>query len=438
MKTRHLVTVIGSVCFALLSSRPGRAAFLQQGPKLVGSGADAGIEGAVGVYQGCSTAISADGNTAIIGGYADQNGNGAVWVFTRNGGGWTQQGPKLFDRVDGGDFQGISVGLSADGNTAIVGANVDDSGVGAAWIWTRSGGVWAPQGTKLVGSRPDGGQSLQGYSVALSGDGHTAIIGGPFENGQQGAAWIFAGSGGAWHEQKRLVGSSTANAEQGWSVALSFDGNTAAVGGYTDNTLDGAVWIYTRNGGTWAQQYSKLSGAAGDALGSSVSLSANGNAVLVGGYNHDSGAGAAWVWTRSGDVWTPQGNELAATDAVGIAQQGYSVSLSADGNTALVGGPGDGGGAGAAWVWKRNGNSWARQGAKLVGSGALGAASQGYAVALSGDGKTSIVGGYSDGVDGNAGAAWIFTDAGVVVKSGRSVLVPGAPAAPAIVDGRAP
>jgi pimeloyl-ACP methyl ester carboxylesterase len=77
------------------------------------------------------------------------------------------------------------VSLSGDGNTAIVGGAKDNGGVGAAWVWTRSGGVWTQQGTKLVGS---------GAAVALSADGNTAIVGGANDNGGVGAAWVFAAS----------------------------------------------------------------------------------------------------------------------------------------------------------------------------------------------------------------------------------------------------
>ena len=76
--------------------------------------------------------------------------------------------------------------------TAIVGGFVDNTYVGAAWVWTRSGGVWTQQGTKLVGSDTVGPFVQQGYSVSLSGDGNTAIVGGPDDNRGIGAAWVFA------------------------------------------------------------------------------------------------------------------------------------------------------------------------------------------------------------------------------------------------------
>jgi hypothetical protein len=107
---------------------------------------------------------------------------------------WSQQGPKLVgtDIVGGfGADQGYSVSLSGDGNTAIVGGPDDNSQAGAAWVFTRSGGVWSQQGPKLVGTGAVF-NAYQGLSVSLSGDGNTAIAGGPLDNGGAGAAWVFA------------------------------------------------------------------------------------------------------------------------------------------------------------------------------------------------------------------------------------------------------
>jgi antibiotic biosynthesis monooxygenase (ABM) superfamily enzyme len=110
-----------------------------------------------------------------------------------------------------------------------------------------------------------------------------------------------------------------------------------------------------------------------------------GNTAIVGGFADNSRVGAAWVYTRSGGVWTQQGGKLVANDAVGAALQGYSVALSSDGNTAITGGPFDNAENGAAWVYTRSGGVWAQEGSKLVGTGAVGNfAQQGYSVALSG------------------------------------------------------
>jgi lipocalin len=404
-----------AVCFALLFlPGPGQAQFTQQGPKLVGTGTIAG--GA----QGYSVALSADGNTAIVGDPTDDpertglegvpHGTGAAWVFTRSNGVWTQQGNKLVGTGAIGEANhGASVSLSGDGNTAIVGGSYDNSGIGAAWVFTRSGGVWTQQSDKLVGTDYVG-YPFQGASVSMSADGNTAIVGGPFDNNEDiGAAWVYTRSGGVWTQQgSKLVGAGTANgAGLGRSVALSAQGNTAIVGGPSDNFGVGAAWVFTRSGGVWTQQGSKLVGtnAVGERWhGYSVALSADGNTALAGGPQ----ATGVWVYTRSGGVWTQQGNVLVGTGGAAPTEQGFSVALSGDGNTAIVGGPCDDSDTGAAWVFTRSGGVWTQQGSKLVGTGAVGELSQGYSVALSGDGNTAVVGGPLGTFPPSVGATWVF------------------------------
>jgi hypothetical protein len=384
--------------------QPASAQFTQQGAKLVGSGATGMAD------QGLSVALSADGTTAILGGPYDNSSVGAAWIFVQSGGVWAQQGPKLVGSgAVGQAFQGVAVALSGDGDTAIVGGYTDNTDDGAAWVFTRSGGVWAQQGGKLVGTGAVG-HAFQGYSVALSSDGNTAIVGGTGDNSDDGAAWVFTRSGGVWTQQGgKLVGSgAVGQAHQGTSVAMSADGNTVIIGGPDDSSNLGAAWVFTRSGGVWTQQGGKLVGAGafgGAFQGRSVSVSGDGNTAVLGGPHDNSNAGAAWVFTRSGGAWAQQA-ALVGTGAVGAAQQGWSVALSAAGNTAVVSGFADDANGGAAWVFIRSGGVWTQLGPKLVGTGAVGAAEQGNSVALSGDGGTLLVGGGLDNVD--AGAAWVF------------------------------
>jgi hypothetical protein len=166
-----------------------------------------------------------------------------------------QQGAKLVGTgAVGTAGQGVSVAVSADGTTAVVGGHGDNLGAGAAWVYTRTGGVWTQQ-AKLVGTGA-GGSALQGWSVALSADGATAVVGGPGDNGNAGAAWVYTRTGGVWTQQgAKLIGTGAVGAaQQGWSVALSADGTTAVVGGQSDNALAGAAWVYTRTGGAWTQR----------------------------------------------------------------------------------------------------------------------------------------------------------------------------------------
>jgi hypothetical protein len=376
----------------------------QQGNKLIGTGNISTAQ------QGFSVSLSADGNTAIVGGKADNSNQGAAWIYIRSGGIWTQQGGKLVGTGNtGASQQGISVSLSADGNTALVGGNADNTNRGAAWIYTRSGSTWTQQGTKLVGTG-NVGASQQGISVSLSADGNTAMVGGYIDNNQIGAAWVYTRSGVTWTQQgTKLVGTGNVGAaRQGVSVSLSADGNTAIVGGYADNTQQGAAWVYIRSGSTWTQQGAKLIGTGNTGAASqgiSVSLSADGNTALVGGYTNNANQGAAWVYTRSGATWTQQGAKLVGTGNTGAASFGYSVSLSADGNTAVVGGYSNSSNVGGTWIYTRLGATWTQQGSRFVGTGSSNLPQQGWSVSLSADGNTSIVGGYTDNT--GQGAAWI-------------------------------
>jgi FG-GAP repeat len=372
-------------CAALLwPGQPALAQFSQYGSKLVGSGAFMGPE------QGFSVALSGRGTTAIVGGPFDGNSTtafGAAWVWSLSAGEWLQQqklaGPFLSDEL------GYSVGLMPDGNTALVGLPAAADGDGKARVYTRSGTSWTLQ-AEVSG---DPGSSF-GWSVAVSAGG-TTIIGEPSYNSGAGAVLI--------NDSLRLVGTgAVGNASQGFSVAISADGNTALVGGPEDascvgtvcigcvgSVCTGATWVFTRSGGSWIQE-AKL--VATDFLGQasqgySVALSADGNTAIVGGPHDNNNAGAAWVWTRNGTSWS-EVTKLVGNDAVGSAAQGWSVALSAAGNTAIIGGPYDNGEIGAAWVFTGSGGVWVQQGPKLVGSGVSGPiALQGTSVALSGDGK---------------------------------------------------
>jgi hypothetical protein len=371
----------------------------QQGPPLSAGGA---------IYEprlGSSIALSADGNTALVGGPGDGNWLGAAWVFTRTGTTWLQQGTKLTGA--GGGF-GWSVALSADGNTALVGAPIEGNWLGAAWVFTRSGSTWTQQGAKLTPADGVGVNVGFGSSVALSADGNTALVGGRYDSNWLGAAWVFTRSNSTWTQQgpKLTGGGATAYCQFGESVALSADGNTALAGALANDSGVGAVWAFTRSGSTWNQQGEKLTGGgetgAGN-FGDSLALSADGNVALVGGSADDGGAGALWTFARSGSTWTQQGEKL-----TGGGQFGSSVALTPDGSTALVGGPADEGGVGAAWLFARSGSSWIQQGGKLIGGDETLAARFGSSVALSEDGATASVGGPGD--NGEQGAAWVFVN----------------------------
>jgi len=411
----------------IFSSSQVQPLFRQEGEKLVGAGGNG-----TSSWQGRALCISKDGSTLAFGGQSDDAGNGAVWIFIRQEDVWMQQGEKLQGTGNiGRAGQGGAVSLSDDGNTLGFGGYQDNSGHGALWIFTRSSvnGTWSQQ-AKLVGTGSVGSPIFQGTSVSLSGDGDLAAVGGAGDSNQKGAVWIFTRSMGIWTQQgPKLVGSGSIpggiferSVFQGYSVSLSSDGNTLCTGGYDDND-QGAVWIFVRTNVTWAQQGPKLvgTGSVGENIyqGFSVSLSNDGNTVAVGGrrdgrfngLNNDH-HGAVWIFTRTDGAWSQQGPKLVGRDGNGpVIYQGTSVSLSGDGNVLAVGGPGDGG-TGAVWVFVRTEEegSWCQHGDKLIGLGVtreeLQNSQQGHSVSLSGNGDVLVSGGFAD--DGGQGAVWIF------------------------------
>ena len=235
---------------------------------------------------GDSLAISGDGNTALVGGRAGLPRQPRAWVFTRSGGKWTQQGGRLTpNELDHAAFA-AHMSLSEDGSTALLG------GEGGAWVFTRSGSSWKQDGNEITPT-DEASPSGFGEAVAVSADGSTALIGGPRDSNATGAAWVFARSGETWSQQGSKL---TANDEVGkgafgTSVALSSEGNTGAIGGPGDGA-NGAVWLFTRRGATWTQQGGKTPGAA-LGFGSSIALSPDAQAVLIGNPDENGGEGEA-------------------------------------------------------------------------------------------------------------------------------------------------
>jgi hypothetical protein len=377
---------------------------LQQGSKQASS--------VINTLMATSVAISADGNTAVVGGPGDASNKGAVWVYTRNGSSWSLQSKLVGTGATGASRQGTSVSVSSDGNTVASGGPGDNGNKGAAWVFVRSGAVWNQQGSKLTGTGASG-PAQQGTSVCLSGNGNTLAVGGIADNSYAGAVWTFERYENQWAQiGEKLTGAgATGKARQGASIGLTTDGTSLIWGGYQDNNRQGAVWIFARNGCTWNQQGGKLVGTGGSTQawqGIAVSISADGNTILSGGSTDNSLTGATWIFTFVGGTWTQQAR-LTGTQPGGASRQGSAVSISADGSTVLIGGMGDESNKGALWAFVKSGSSWVQQGVKVRGTGATGPAKQGTSLSVSANGATAILGGPSD--NNNRGGFWIFTPA---------------------------
>ena len=239
----------------------------------------------------------------LVGGNQDNGGVGAAWVFVRSGFELGTEGPKLTPSDEQGPASfGIRVALAGDGRTALIGGWTDDGGLGAAWVFTRSGSTWIQQGPKLT-ARDERGTGAFGGGVALSASGDTAIVGGEHDNNDLGAAWVFRRTGTTWRRLgPKLTGAGeTGNGYFGKNVALSADGKLALVGGHVDNAETGAAWVFTRTGTAWTQQGSKLTGSGeigAGAFGFKLALSADGTTALIGGTDDNQSVGAVWAFAN--------------------------------------------------------------------------------------------------------------------------------------------
>ncbi len=411
---------------------------------------------------GFSVALSSDGSTLAVGAPGEGSGatgiggnqsdnsaseSGAVYVFFRSGGNWAQQAYVKASNAEASDHFGRAVALSSDGNTLAVGAmdesssatgvggNQSDnsaSGSGAVYVFIRSNGNWAQQA--YVKASNAEAYDRFGYAVALSTDGNTLAVG----------------------------------ADQETSSATGIGGNQS------DNSMSesGAVYVFTRSNGAWAQQaYVKASNTGkSDNFGSAVALSSDGTTLAVGAYREASNAtgiggnqsddsafasGAVYVFRRNGGPWSQQAYVKGSNTKAGD-RFGYAVALSSDGNTLAVGAMGEGSSAtgingsqsgspayssGAVYIFTRSGAAWTQQ-AYAKASNTEAYDYFGSTVALSSDGNTLAVGATSEsscatGIGGNqadnsasgSGAVYVFTRSGanwnepVYVKSSNAEAV---------------
>ena len=499
----------------LKASNPGMYAHFGEGGALPG-------------HTGNTVSISADGNTIAVGAPHEAsasrgiNGNqnddsasnaGAVYVYTRNGSSWTQQAYVKASNAGSGDYFGSSVDLSADGNTLAVAAhweasdargingNQEDNSIpqaGAVYIFTRSGGRWTQQayikssntGEKLIGEELVGGGDGDqfGFSLALSADGSTLAVGAVGEdstatgiNGNQadnsavsaGAVYTYRRTGTTWAQEayiKPQTPAMFANGDLfGFSLGLSADGNTLAVGvydeggssrgvnGMVDNMRggSGAAYVFTRTGSTWAQHaYIKTTiSEGGDSWGVSLALSDDGNTLALGSVDEDCTAtqvnppgcdtdqktdvstGAVAIFTRQGATWAQQAL-LKASNTGTEDWFGVKLALSGDGSALVATASNEDSAAqgingkqdddtateaGAAYFFTRAGTTWSQQ-AYLKSATNEAFDEFGNSASISRDGRTLVVGGRGEdggrgGVNQDAkdnsvdesGAAFVFT-----------------------------
>ncbi len=461
---------------------------------------------------GVAMALSADGNTLAVGAsreasaatgvdgdQADDSAKeaGAVYIFQREEGVWEQTAYLKASNAEGGDMFGSAVALSADGSTLAVGAPFEASAAtgvdgdasdnsasdtGAAYVFARGPSGWEQQAYVKASYVSEG--SFFGISLSLSADGDVLAVGAQGEPSAAtgvdpepgeplaygaGAVYTFTRANDGWTPTAYLKASNPdAGDEFGGTVALSGDGRWLAVGAYWEDSVangvdgdpmdnsaprTGAVYVFSQREGEWQQQaYLKPpanGGVGDDNFGTAVSLSGDGQVLLVGapgdasaasGVDGDSSdtsapyAGAAYVIERAGETWSYAAYLKASNSGVGD-EFGFRVALAADGKSALVGaaledsvlrdtgaaqGDDSASESGAAYLFRVAESTWSQRAYIKATKPGIGDRF-GWSLSLSGDGSwvavgadreasssTGLGGDLDDNATPEAGAAYLY------------------------------
>ena len=377
-------------------------------------------------YYGFAVGISYAGETIAIGAYLDDDiraGSGSVYVYRKSGTTWAFHQKIVASDALGNDYSGECVAVSGDGNRILISAsNDDDAGLnsGTGRVYVLQNNVWVLE-TKLIGSTTT---SSDYFSRALDINhlGDRAVLSAYADDIKAtdgGSITIFKRVGSVWTEEVTLSGSTTAASDYfGRAVAISGDGLTVISGAYQDDdngSNSGSAFIFRFVDGQWVQLAKLLHTdvAAGDYFGFSVDISYNGKVAVIGAYCDDdkgSNSGSVHIFSEINGVWSRE-VKLVASDGASSDYFGYSVSISNNGRSLLIGSHLDddkGSSSGSAYFYNKVNGVWTLF-KKLTASDGASSDYFGQCVRISNNGKIALIGSYyNDDKGSNSGSAYLY------------------------------
>ncbi len=366
--------------------------------------------------------VAVDGNTAVVSAFVDYDNRGAAYVYERTDTGWQQVAKLTASDGEEGDYLGISVAISGDTNTIVLGSATDDNAggtdAGAVYIYVMPVSGWPAAMTETKKLMASSGGADRGFGSAVSLKDGTLVVGSPGKDVAlvPGEVFIYEGAGSSW-SQKAKLSVADLNGYDSYGTALAFDGSTLAVGAFGKDGSKGVVYVYHKPENGWSDKshdavLGASDGAAKDFFGGSVAV--DGNTILVGANGDDdkgSKAGAVYVFERLTGKWNQQ-HKLFASDARPVGNFGYVVDLAGD--TIVVGAssisdqdPSD-----SIYIFKRSAEGWVALG-KIADPDNKEASKFGFSVAIDDSGTIVLAGAFgadagSSRAEKDAGAAYLF------------------------------
>lgn len=238
-------------------------------------------------------------------------------------------------------------------------------------------------------------------SIAVSGDGSTLIIGCQNDEKNKGWTFIYVKKEAGWIQQAKLEPIEEKIGDCfGATVDISFDGNTAIVGAYGDDDFRGAAYIFNRSGTIWSQQTKIVSEerTTDDYFGMYVKISHSGDVVAINTEKETGFRNDTYIFVKIGSVWAEEA-KLPGSEEI----RDNAVSLSGDGSTVVT----------ELWedtddicIFNREGDTWSLQ-SKITLPPALSGHNNGHSIVISADGSTIAIGSYRH--DSFKGAVYVFT-----------------------------
>ena len=344
-------------------------------------------------------AVSGDLSTVAVSSFLADGKIGATWVYIKIGYTYIEYAKLVGTGYISVPQQGIDISINNNGTLIAIGGDTDSLSRGSFWIWKLIGNIW----TQILYIQGIIGNVRLGTRLSFDSTGTVLAVSDHKYNSERGRVYIYT-TANDWATYSSQILSEIGlaiNSFYGFSISLSDDGKTLAVGAYGFSTDIGRVYVYTTVVTPFDTKYTVIpdSPIIAPRFGFSLSLNNDGKKLAIGGYRDNNGKGAVW---KTEFPYSTQTKILYPVVSPTIIEFGFSVSISNDGIIA----------AGSPFSFTRRGDiitiDSKNQTSLLVVDSLISDSEQGRSISISDDEKVIAVGGSTDG--GYKGAVWIYTN----------------------------